>query len=236
MKEIQQRDCDDAIVVPENPESFEKIYKQILRPRKQNYEPIVGKSNPNRKSGIQYLRNGFVMVAGLSCTGKSTFLKHYENHKNWDLTVWDRDKIFNMLFQSGRRPRDYYGKIQNLEKDIFPDLLDMDFHQVILEGWYRKKGGRSGRKRWLNFINDFDKIGKTIIVFDGPVENILMRTKAEDRLNMSDEELEMTIKEKHNTFDWPTYDEGWDHIYYATTFGKTGAKYLRSRVNRINRE
>lgn len=205
MKEIEQRDSTKGVNFPQKPEKIHELHKKIVWP----YD--------------------FIMMMGLSCTGKSSFLNrnNYKTKKNWDATIWGRDIIFDSLFLSGRRPNKTYGKINKFERDVLPEKIERDYHQVIIEGWNRKQRGRN---RYLNFIHNHDTVSKVILVFDGPIDSILRRTKLEDRFDKSEDQLEVFIKEQHKTTEWPTWDEGWDDIFYVNSFDETGAKYLRRRL------
>lgn len=202
---IELRQFTDALNFPEDENKRSRFVETIISPFK------------------------FVLVMGLSGTGKSTFLSHYRGKKNWTHTLWNRDTIFDMMWNDGTRVDNFYGKIDKFEADILPELFVQPYHHVIVESWARMQ---SVRKRYMSY---FPKgIGQSaILVFDGPPELIIKRNleKGNDvKFNKSPEDLKLFLKLKHETTQWPTFQEGYDRIYYINTFGKAGEEYLLQRL------
>lgn len=174
----------------------------------------------------------FILLMGLSCTGKSSFMDAYDGRDGWTMTQWNRDNIWDMWFTDGTRVDKMYNDIDNFEDQFLPRLFDRQQHQVIVEGWNRMPNKRS---RYLNLFPE--AMGRTAcIVFDGPTDLILERNLDAQKLNMPDYEIEERIPDLHQNTVWPTFDEGWNRIYYVTTFGRKGVKYLKERVDVQNNE
>jgi hypothetical protein len=163
-----------------------------------------------------------VVVMGLSCTGKSTLVNAYGGRPGWTMTKWNRDQIWDMMFPDGRRVDKYYNKIDKFEKDLFPELLAREKHQIITEGWNRLPRSRTLYRQKMG-----DLVGrKAVVVFDGPIDAIIARNMAAQRLDMPDEEMRVFLKKQHEGIVWPSFDEGWDSILYVNTFGEKGTDYL----------
>lgn len=199
---IEQRENTGAYTLPTKVEDRQIFINQLLQPFR------------------------FVMLMGLSCTGKSSFLDAYEGRDGWSLTRWNRDTILDMVFQDGVRVDKHYQYLNRFESDLFPDLFVRERHQVIVEGWNRLP---STRMRYLNMFPQ--PMGAcAILVFDGPISEIIHRNKVANKLNLSETELPIYLEEKHSTIVWPKFEEGWDGIYYINTFEGMGARYLQERL------
>ena len=191
-----------AITIPDDPKIRKTLVDKLLAPYK------------------------FSMLMGLSCCGKSTFLDSYTGRVNWSLTKWNRDNVFNMVFQDGTRVEKFYGYMNEFEGRLFPELFNRDTHQVVVEGWNLVP---SGRTRYMNYFTK--SLGRSaIFVFDGPVEEIVKRNQEAKRLYIPENEVEIFIRNKYNGTVWPTFDEGWDDIYYINTFGGRGTRYLQKKL------
>jgi predicted kinase len=199
---IDQRENTKAFTAPNNEEAQERMAQRLLAPYK------------------------FVMFMGLSGTGKSTFLEAYEPRPNWTLTKWNRDTIMDMIFTDGTRVDKYYNYLDQYEKKQFSELFHREHHQIVVEGWNRMP---SRRKKYLSYM---PKGGgrSAIFVFDGPTDRIIKRNQVSGRLNLGQDEIPLFLKDKHASTVWPTFDEGWTHIFYINTFGCQGAEYLRERL------
>lgn len=201
-QEIEMRDATSAYNLPDDPKNQRILANNIIAPYR------------------------FVMLMGLSSCGKSTFLNAYTGRKGWSLTKWNRDNIFDMVFQDGTRVDKYYGYVTELESKLFPELYIRERHQIVVEGWNRKL---QGRKRYLNYITK--GMGRTaVIVFDGPIEKIVNRNLASGHVNLSGQELPIFLKDQHRGIQWPKFEEGWDSIYYINSFGAPGTTYLKDRL------
>lgn len=165
----------------------------------------------------------YVLLIGLSCTGKSTFLSMCEPRPNWTITTWDRDHLWSMIFQDNRRVDKYYNYMDQFEEKLFTDLFHRDKHQIIVEGWMSTKGKRT---RYLSHMPE--NLGRTAaFIFDGPTDDIIERVKEKQVLNMPDDEVGLFLKNKKEDFEWPSHDEDFHSIYYINTFGTKGAQYFQ---------
>lgn len=164
------------------------------------------------------------VTVGISGTGKTSFLNHFQPSPNWTRTLWERDKIFELLFNDGRRPESYYGSIDKFENDILPKVIIEDYHRVIVSGWNRMPRSRA---RYLSHIPK--GLGRTCcLVFDGPIDRIVERNIEHnlERFGRSKEDLSWFLRQQHSTIQWPTHSEGFTDIIYINTFGEEGAEYL----------
>lgn len=168
----------------------------------------------------------FILLMGLSGTGKTSFLDACRPKPNWSMTKWQRDRIVDMFFTDERRVEKYYNYVDSFEADILPELHSRENHQVIVEGWNRMPGKR---RRYLNYLPK--GAGRSaVFVFDGPTDRIIRRNEVSGRLNLGKEELPIFLKDKHTSTVWPTFDEGWSHIIYINTFGGRGEEYMREHL------
>jgi hypothetical protein len=172
----------------------------------------------------------FVLIMGLSGSGKSTFLTYYQGRPNWSHTLWNRDTIFDMMWNDGTRLDNFYGKIDKFEADIFPELFDKPYHNVIIEGWNRM---RSGRKKYLSMLpQGYNNVA--VLVFDGPLDLMMERNIAKGnhlKYGKSEEDLRFFLRDRQDSTQWPVFSEGWSKIYYINTFGQAGAEYLLPRLS-----
>lgn len=211
-KQVENRDYDSVFNWPSKSNVSGKTDKQ-KREQVEKYRKIIC----NKLMGASRL----VFFIGLSCTGKTTIMNFYNGRENWSVTKWDRDNIMDMLFDQRYVPK-FYGDIKSFEDEVFPKLFERNQHQVLIEGWFRTKQERS---RVLNYMPE--NLGRTCaIVLDGPPDRIAERCIKEGALDKPDSEVKNFIKTRHNNYQWPTYDEGFDMIYYLNTFGKIGEDYL----------
>lgn len=184
-----------------------------------------GEDKLNHKIAKHILsRHKFVLLMGFSETGKSTFMKYAKPRKNWNLSTWNRDNIMRPLFPDGNRIEKFYNYVDRFEDKALFEILQQPYRQLIVEGWNRME---SRRRRYLGLAQQAGAEA-ACVVFDGPVERIIERCKESDKFGISGFELETFVKEKLESTKWPTFDEGWDKIYYLNTFGEEGAKYLSS--------
>lgn len=165
-----------------------------------------------------------VLLMGLSSTGKSTFLSYCKPKSNWTLSVWNRDVVLDQLFPSGNRIEKFYNYVDKFEKKALPEILEQNYRQLIVEGWMRME---SRRTRYLSYAPS----QKTAcVVFDGPPELIAQRCVESGEFPQDDFDLKEMIKEKHETIQWPTFEEGFNKIIYINTFEAEGHKYLQNRL------
>jgi predicted kinase len=202
LETIEQRENTKAFNLADDPKKLEVQVKRLLQPYR------------------------FVLLMGLSGTGKSTFMDAYKGRKNWSLTKWKRDTIMDMLFTDGTRVEKYYNYLDQYEKKQFTELFHREHHQIVIEGWNRMRGRRT---KYLSYMPSGS--GRSaVFVFDGPTKAIINRNLVNDRLNLGQEEIPIFLKNKHSSTVWPTFDEGWNHIFYINTFGSRGEGYLRERL------
>lgn len=202
LETIDQRENTKAFTLPDGPEAQKAMTRRLLSPYK------------------------FVMLMGLSGTGKSTFLESYEARPHWTLTKWNRDTIMDMLFTDGTRVEKYYNYLDQYEEKQFTELFHRENHQIVVEGWNRMA---SRRRKYLSYMPEGS--GRSaIFVFDGPIDRIIKRNQVSGRLNLGQDEVPLFLKDKHTSTKWPTFDEGWTHIFYINTFGSQGVEYLRERL------
>lgn len=164
------------------------------------------------------------VTVGISGTGKSTFLNHFESGPNWTHTIWERDKILEMLFSDGRRPDNFYGYLDRFEADILPPTLLIDYHRLIVSGWNRMPRSRA---RYLSYLPK--GLGRTCcLVFDGPIDLIIERNLKHnlDRFGRGKEDLALFLRQQYLNIQWPKFSEGFHDIFYINTFGAAGEKYL----------
>lgn len=199
---METREATRAFTLPDHPEKKKEFVNMIMKPYR------------------------LVLLMGLSSTGKSSFLNAYEGRPGWSLTRWNRDNIIDMFFDDGTRVEKFYNYVDELEGKLFPKLFVRECHQVAVEGWNRLPNSRS---RYMNYMPQ--RMGrKAVFVFDGPIEEIIKRNQLRGSLDLSDEELPLFLQEQHEGIVWPTFDEGWNDIFYINTFGGRGATYLKERV------
>jgi adenylate kinase len=205
MQPIETREHSRAFDLPSTPEKIPQFISSIL----QGYK--------------------LVLVMGISGTGKTSLLKNYKGLPSWTHTLWNRDTIFDMMWNDGTRDESFYKKIDKFEADIFPELVMKPYHQVIVETWARFPSSRS---RYLSFCPK--GLGRTqIIVMDGPLNLIVdrnIRAKNHEKFNKSELDLKLFLQEKYRGIYWPTFKEGWNTITYINTFGEEGRKYLQARL------
>jgi len=201
-EEAELRECSELYNMPEEPANKTILANHLMAPYR------------------------FVMIMGLSSTGKSTFLDAYTGRKGWGLTKWNRDNVMDMVFQDGTRVDKFYGYLAEFEGRLFDKLFVRERHQVVVEGWNTLP---RLRRRYLNYMPE--TIGRSaIFVFDGPVEEIIKRNVASNKINLSRQELPLFLKNRYNSIVWPTFSEGWNDIYYINTFGARGTTYLKDKL------
>lgn len=166
-----------------------------------------------------------IVLVGLPCTGKTTLVNAAE--VEGCLTHWNRQTIFEMLFRGGERDEKYNTDIAEFEGELIPKLIMREHHTVVIDGYNRMP---TARRRQLGFVPS--GLGRTAaICFDGPPQEIVARMLTDERYShMSGFEIEEWVKQMHQTTVWPTYDEGFNDIWYVNTFGESGLKMLQQLV------
>lgn len=161
-----------------------------------------------------------VLVMGPMCSGKSYTLNSYVSPPNWDATFWQREKILKMLSRNHNLDNKIFSYFKRIEDNILPEMFLRERNQVFVEGWFTRK---SDRKRILSYTQHCKTC---VIVFDGPIDLLIGRAQHLDKLDLTKFEYEDTIKRQYAVTNWPDFSEGWNDIFYATTFGGAGEDYL----------
>jgi hypothetical protein len=171
----------------------------------------------------------YILAVGISGTGKSSTLSHYEGQINRPLTRWNRSTIWEMIDIHGGRDDALWGDIDNFERAIFPKIFEKVDTQIIVENWGRTP---QGRKKYLNLMPK--GLGNTLcLVFDGPIDLIVKRTIEagnHTKFGKSEEDIDLYLRQLYDGFKWPSFMEGWTSIIYLNTFGEEGEKYLARKV------
>lgn len=167
----------------------------------------------------------FIMVIGPHCSGKTSVLRHYKTQPSWTATVWRSEPILDMLYIDKEKFNEkHYNLIQKCEKEIIPDMMHEDLHQVIVEGWYLYP---SSRRRMMGLIQNLN-VNSLCIIFDGPADMMIDRAKEHNKLVMDDEELEFFVANQCRSFNKPDGKESFNNIMYVNTFGQRGIEHLRN--------
>ncbi|MBF84818.1 MAG: hypothetical protein CL489_10195 [Acidobacteria bacterium] len=164
----------------------------------------------------------FILAMGTHASGKTTLMSRYKGKPNGTLSYWRREPILKMLEFHGQPDPRFFNSIKKFEDDIIPELIDKTFNTVVVESWATV---RSTRNHFLKFA---DNLKTCCLVFDGPTDLIVQRAIKDNKLGYGDREMQVFIEDQQYKTIWPTFEEGWNDIYYVNTFGKAGQDYLAS--------
>ena len=168
----------------------------------------------------------YIIMVGLPCTGKSFVIQDYD-HPDKHITKWSRQPIFDMLFSNGERDEKFNSNVAKFEGEVIPALIERQYHQVIVDGWNRTKGGRAQ----LIGLMPQNRGSILCVVCDGPQKTIVKRMMQDPRYALRTQaDIEDWVKHLYESTQWPSFKEGFDQIVYLNTFGTEGVDYLKRHV------
>ncbi len=168
-------------------------------------------------------------VMGLAKTGKSTLLDAIQPFDELrTMAKWKRTTLMDMI---GGYYAPYNNPIERLEDHLFKDFMRRDWSVLCYEAFGRRV---SDRKRLLDLAGGYPC---ALIVMDGPPNLLGARLKTAiadgEPWDVLETEADQWMKDQWLSTNWPSFQEGWTSIYYVTTYGQEGKKWLKISTQKV---